>query len=330
MACMLDARGGLPARSRLAVVIACVIVLAWSTAAAAPPAGAAEGVPIGVAEGSGGAATSDLPPWTGGVSLYRSGSFTTQQTWMWCTAAGIQISRNMVYGERDHSASAQRRYFEWMRPRNRYPIPAKDGVDPAAWAAGMRHFVDDRYRLASQETFDQALRLAVTRIRLTSLPVAIAVMHGNHAWLLTGFTATADPAGTTDFTVTSVRVVGPLYGLQSRNGYDMKPNTKLTVRQLRGFFTPFHYAPIRMAWEGRFVSIQPVPRPVHAPAVAPSAAPTPAPTWPAEWPSVAALVGLGVASLAWSAGPSTAAVYRVAGGPPPAYPGMGGVVLGRG
>ena len=33
---------------------------------------------------------------------------------------------------------------------------------------------------------------------------------------------------TASFTVTSVRVVGPLYGLQSRNGYDMPPDTRLT------------------------------------------------------------------------------------------------------
>jgi hypothetical protein len=71
--------------------------------------------------------------------------------------------------------------------------------------------------------------------------------------------ARADPARTTNFTVTSVRVVGPLWGLQSRTyGYDMRPDTKLTPSQLRTFFTPWHYARVRMAWEGRWVSIQAV------------------------------------------------------------------------
>jgi hypothetical protein len=57
----------------------------------------------------------------------------------------------------------------------------------------------------------------------------------------------------------SVRVVGPLWGLQSRSyGYDMQPDTKLTPKQLAGFFTPWHYAKIRMAWEGDWVSIQPI------------------------------------------------------------------------
>ena len=145
-----------------------------------------------------------------------------------------------------------------MRLRNRYALPLSAGVDAQGWAAGMRHFVDDRYRLIASKTFDSALRLAVIRLRKTNLPVGITVARGNHAWILTGFRATADPARTRDFRVTSVRVTGPLYGKQSKNGYDMKPNTKLTVAQFRKFFTPWRYAPKRMVWDGRYISIQPV------------------------------------------------------------------------
>lgn len=196
--------------------------------------------------------------WTGGVDLYRSGAFTTQKSWLWCTAAGIQIMRNMVLGTDDHTKAGQRRYFEWMRERNRYDLPVSAGVDPQGWAAGMRRFVDGRYRLIASATFKDALRMAVIRMRKTNLPVGVTVAHGGHAWILTGFTATADPARTRDFRVTSVRVVGPLYGLQSRDGYDMRPNKRLTVAQFKRFFTAWRYAPKRMIWDGRFVSIQPV------------------------------------------------------------------------
>jgi hypothetical protein len=200
-----------------------------------------------------------LPAWTGGVSLYRDGSFTTQRSWLWCTAAGIQIVRNIVDHRADHTTARQRRYFDWMRARNRYDLPLSAGVDAAGWTAGLRHFVDDRYRLVASTSFDAALRSAVTRMRLTRLPVALTVSHGNHAWILTGFRSTADPATTSDFTVTSVRVTGPLYGLQSRNGYDMPPDTRLTTAQLKRFFTPWKYAPMPMVWDGRYVSIQPIP-----------------------------------------------------------------------
>jgi hypothetical protein len=205
------------------------------------------------------AADPPLPAWDGSIDLYRDGVFTTQQSWLWCTAAGVQIVRNIVDDQEDHSATRQRNYFTWMRARNRYTLPLSAGVDPQGWTAGLRHFVDDRYALVTSTTFENALRSAVKRLRLTNLPVALTVAHGNHGWILTGFEATEDPARTASFKVTSVRIVGPLYGLQSRNGYDMPPDTKLTPTQLKRYFTPWKYAPKAMIWDGRFVSIQPVP-----------------------------------------------------------------------
>jgi hypothetical protein len=118
----------------------------------------------------------------------------------------------------------------------------------------------------------------VTNLRRTNLPVGITVSHGNHAWVLTGFTATADPAATTHFSVTSVRVVGPLWGLQSTSyGYDMRPDTRLTRAQLRGFFTPWRYDSVHMAWENRWVSIQPIVT-MSSTAGPPKATLTPSPT----------------------------------------------------
>jgi len=183
--------------------------------------------------------------------------FTTQRTWLWCTAAAIQIARNIVFRRADHSAVSQEAYFAWMRARNRYRLPLSGGVDAQGWAAGFRHYVNPGYRLHAETSFSAALRSAVTRLRLTGLPVGITVDRGNHAWLITGFTSTADPAVTSRFSVTSVRVVGPLWGLQSRNGYDMAPDTRLTPAQLSRFFTPWRYAPLPMVWDGRYVSVQP-------------------------------------------------------------------------
>jgi hypothetical protein len=237
-------------------------------------------VPSGPA-GDAAAAEPALSRWTGGLDLYRSGTFTTQRSWLWCTAADVQIARNIVDHQRDHSTTSQRRYFEWMRRHNRYDLPLSAGVDPQGWAAGMRHFVDGRYRLVASSTFDRAVHSAVQRMRLTNLPVAVTVSHGNHGWLLVGFRATADPAKTDRFTVTSVRVVGPLYGLQSRGGYDMPPNTRLTLAQFRQFFTAWHYDPKPMVWDGTYVSIQPVPsRTAEPKAAAPKAATTRRPASP--------------------------------------------------
>jgi hypothetical protein len=231
-----------------------------------------------------GATASALSSWTGGIDLYRSGVFTTQKTWLWCTAADVQIIRNIARHTTDHTRANQQRYFSYMRAHDRYAIPVSDGTDPGGWAAGLRHYVDSRYRVVASTSVSRALRSAVTNLRKTNLPVAVAVDHGNHGWVLTGFTATADPARTSQFTVTSVRVVGPLWGLQSRSyGYDMRPDRRLTPSQFKTFFTPWHYGRIRMAWEGDWVSIQPIPTSTTAtnataPGVAATATPTPSPT----------------------------------------------------
>ncbi|HEX4897213.1 MAG TPA: hypothetical protein VFV53_02515 [Candidatus Limnocylindrales bacterium] len=281
-----------PGRIARGAVAALIALGAAVAALAAPPPGAAAGGPQPLPP----AAAPNLPEWTGGVNLYRDGVFTTQASWLYCTAADVQIIRNMIEGTEDHSGSAQTAYFDWMRTQNQYDLPLSAGVDPAGWTAGMRHFVNDRYRLVSTTSFGLSLQLAVLRMRLTGLPVALAVAHGNHGWILNGFTATADPAATTDFAVTTVSVTGPLWGLQSRNGYDMPPNTTLTVDQLKTHFTRWHYDPLPMVWDGTFVSIQPLtddelaaavatpPPPTPPPTPEPTEAPTPSPVAPTPTP----------------------------------------------
>jgi hypothetical protein len=260
------ARAPLLARLALAVLVG---VLAGGSTLTAPARAATA------------TAAHDLSAWDGGINLYRPGVFATQRTWQWCTAAGVQIVRNIVHGESDEARARQNRYYRYMRDHNRYPVRAQDGVDPGGWAAGLRRFVDERYGVVGSDSFGAALRSAVTSLRRTNLPVGLTVARGSHAWILTGFTATADPLVTDDFRVTSVRVAGPLWGLQSRaRGYDMRPNTKLTPAQLEGYFTPWHYARIRMAWEGQWVSIQPVGRASATPALATAAAVARPPTGP--------------------------------------------------
>jgi hypothetical protein len=252
-----------------------------------------------------------LPRWTGSVDVYRSGTFSTQKTYLWCTAADVQIARNIVRSQIDHSRSSQSYYFSWMRARNRYNIPVSDGVDPQGWAAGMRNFVDSRYRLATFRTYTAALRSAATSLRLTNRPVGVLVARGGHAWLLTGFSATADPAATRNFTVTSVRVVGPLYGLQSRNGYDMPPDTRLSATAFKRFFTPWHYAGIRMVWEGLYGTVQATPaNAAPTPAPAPQAAialhpPIPAPARPMPPPQPPSSAAPAPAGPAEPAAPTT-------------------------
>jgi hypothetical protein len=65
---------------------------------------------------------------------------------------------------------------------------------------------------------------------------------------MTGFEATADPAFDPAFTVTAVYVSGPLYPRQQSHGYDMPPDTRLTVSDLGTYFTPVWWKS-RLTWE---------------------------------------------------------------------------------
>ena len=79
---------------------------------------------------------SALSAWDGSINLYRTGVFTTQKTWYYCTAADVQIMRNIVFHQDDHSRAGQDRFFGYMRDHMRYAIPLRQGVDPAGWTAG--------------------------------------------------------------------------------------------------------------------------------------------------------------------------------------------------
>lgn len=187
------------------------------------------------------------------MDLYRRGSYAMQATWWWCTAATIEMLRNLSLHQADHSAVDQARYFDYSHAHDAYVMPADEGVDLVGLQAGLRHFVAPSYSLTARLTYDAGLRTAVTRLRLTGRPVVLVVDAGRHVWLLTGFAATADPARGSGFRVVSLRVVGPLYGRQSLNGYDPPPDTKLSYDALRRFLLPYHFKFGPTPWDGRFV-----------------------------------------------------------------------------
>jgi hypothetical protein len=206
-------------------------------------------------------AVAGTPPHTGSETfdVYRPGVYSEQATWTWCTAASVQIIRNILFAETDHSSAHQQQFFDYMRASNRYQLASHRGVDPQGFLAGLRHLVNPGYALVASPTFDDAVRSAVTQLRLTGKPVVLIVAAGRHAWVLTGFTASADPARTADFEVVSVRIVGPLYGRQSVNGYDSPPDTSISYTALRRFLLPYRFPFALTPWTGRYLTLQAIP-----------------------------------------------------------------------
>ena len=76
-------------------------------------------------------------------------------------------------------------------------------------------------------------------MRTTGRPVGLLMWHGRHAWVMSGFRATADPLLTDDFKVTSVIVEDPLYPYGSKVwGPSPRPGEALTPKQLGRQFVP--------------------------------------------------------------------------------------------
>ncbi len=200
-----------------------------------------------------------LGEWSGGVQLYASGIYSKQATMKLCVAASNQMIRNMVFGERDHSTATQRLYNAWGRSHNGYKTPTAAGVDPAGWQSMLRRYVAPSYRIFAAGSYGSALKQAARAIRLTGRPVGVFVAHGIHAWVISGFTATADPAITNTFQVLTVNVEGPLFGIRpSINGYDPTPNIRMSVSRFSHYLLPFRdpYEP-KASWRNKYVIVIP-------------------------------------------------------------------------
>lgn len=95
-------------------------------------------------------------------------------------------------------------------------------------------------------------------MRRTGRPVGLLVWGGRHAWVMSGFRATADPAVTDDFRVTHAIVLDPLYPRHSTTwGRSPAPGSSLTLALLGHFFVPR-----RGGWSGvlrgTWVIVQPI------------------------------------------------------------------------
>jgi hypothetical protein len=107
------------------------------------------------------------------------------------------------------------------------------------WAYGLNVEGAGPYRLAGAKTIGNALKVAAKAMRVTGKPVGLLMWHGRHAWVMSGFKATADPLLTDDFRVTGAIVEDPLYPYGSKAwGPSPKPGATLSVKTLSRQFVP--------------------------------------------------------------------------------------------
>jgi len=196
--------------------------------------------------------------WNGRYSVWRQGAFTEQYIDYSCVGASIQIMLNLVKGTVNRSKTVQLQYLAYANSHSKYP-PLDQGADPQGWAEALVHYgAGNGYGWAEAPTLQEALNIAAKQMRQSGKAVGLLVHSGDHAWLMTGFMASADPATTDNFTVTQAEVLGPLWPLGTFDGqpYDPAPGTWMTLQDLSTRFDPYHQTG-QSVWDGQYVMVVP-------------------------------------------------------------------------
>ena len=193
------------------------------------------------------------------IDLYRRGDFVSQARSDWCVPASIQMMARLVDRSSARSLPGQRILNRRARSLSSSRLVGA-GSEPQGWAGVLNRLGAGPYEVVAFRTRSAALAAAARALRSTRRPVGLLMWHGAHAWVMSGFTATADPAVRAAFRVTSIRVSDPWYPRPtSAFGRTRRPDARLSVAQLARGFLRWHRPLARYAeLDGRFVVILPV------------------------------------------------------------------------
>jgi hypothetical protein len=190
------------------------------------------------------------------MDLYRANDFVGEKTAIWCLAAAVQTSINIMSPDADVSRATQLRLFNLTRSL----APAPDGAaEPEGWAKALTKLGFGGYKVSVHPSIRSAITAAAKAVRTTGRPAGLMVWRGAHSWVMSGFTASADPALTDQFTVTAVRIEDVWYPRYSNIwGRSRPPDALVPVGKLSEDFKPWKRPQARYpAKDGRFVIVIP-------------------------------------------------------------------------
>jgi hypothetical protein len=203
----------------------------------------------------------DPPPKPGrfAIDLFDEGDFVSQARVDWCVPASILAMMNMIDVEGDRTTRTQ---GELDRLARRLSTPRLRGAgsEPEGWAGSLNRLGLGPYEVRAERTRAAAIAAAARALRLTGRPVGLLIWRGAHAWVMSGFRATADPAYTDDFKVTHIYVLDPWYPrVSSIWGRARRPNAIVPVRFVAEDYLAWRRPAVRYPEkDGRFVLVVPV------------------------------------------------------------------------
>jgi hypothetical protein len=205
------------------------------------------------------------------IELYEKGDFVSQARGDWCVPASILTMANLVARGQapDGDVPTQGQLDRLARTLSTERLVGP-GSEPEGWAGVLNELGVGPYVVVSIRSRDGAIAAAARAMSLTRRPVGLLMWRGAHAWVMSGFESTANPATTDDFVVTHVRVLDPWYPRTSSIwGPGQRPGTRIAVANLAADFLPWRRPGVRYEEkDGQFVLILPVadpspPRPLR-------------------------------------------------------------------
>ena len=197
------------------------------------------------------------------LDLLEPGDFVTQYTDVTCVGASVQTMLNIIREGADTSRATQRTAQRTAQQRSN-PVYVKrsgGGASAMGWAYALGRLGGGSYRVRTFPSRMEALRAVTVAIRATGRPAGLLVWAGAHAWVVSGFRATADPATKPGFRIAGLVVSDPWWPRPvSSRGRTLPPGTELTPAELTRHFVLFQRGPRRTGsiLNGSFVVVLPV------------------------------------------------------------------------
>jgi hypothetical protein len=190
------------------------------------------------------------------MDLYREGDFVSESTDKWCIAAAMQTSMNIMSLTPDTTRDTQAKLFDLAVS---IAGSQSGGTDPNGWAAGLASLGYGNYSVGANVSMTAAVHTVAKQIRITERPGGLVVWRGWHSWVVSGFTATADPALTDKFTVLSLRIEDVWYPRVSTLWPKSRPpDADVPVADLAPDYKTWVQAKFIQGRDGYFVYVIPV------------------------------------------------------------------------
>jgi hypothetical protein len=191
------------------------------------------------------------------MNIYRKGDFVSEYTPKQCVSAAMQIMLNIVGPRNDRTTRTQTALAKLAKSLSEAPY---GGTEPLGWARGLQKRGAGHYEVVVEASMMAAVRRGVAALRATGRPVGFLVWRGAHSWVLHGYEATADPAGSKAWNVTHLFVSDPWYPrISSIWGRSRGPNARITPKQLTEDYLRWKRPTGRYpGMDGKFVLVIPV------------------------------------------------------------------------